>query len=120
VDRRGSGVFWFTPAQVSGFTFPASGEIGTSGRNAFRGPRFFNVDTSLVKRFRFKERGATSLRAEAYNVFNNPNFANPDSTLLNPASFGRISATVSGTPGAPAGGTSGGPRILQLALRYEF
>jgi hypothetical protein len=120
VDRRGSGVFWFTPAQVSGFTFPASGEIGTSGRNVFRGPRFFNVDTSLVKRFRFKERGATSLRAEAYNVFNNPNFANPDSTLLNPASFGRISATVSGTPGAPAGGTSGGPRILQLALRYEF
>ena len=61
-----------------------------------------------------------SLRVEVYNVFNNVNFANPDFSLANPATFGRISATVSGTPGSPAGGTSGGPRTLQLALRYDF
>jgi hypothetical protein len=112
VDRRGNGIFWFTPAQVSELTattaFPAAGGIGTSGRNAFRGPRFFNVDLSLVKKIAIIERHSMTFRAEFYNLFNNVNFANPAANIATPQSVGRIQTTL------------GNPRIVQLGLRYDF
>jgi len=120
VERRGEGVYWFSPGQVTRFSVPAAGEIGNSGRNAFRGPRLFNTDLSLSKRFPITERHAVLFRAEAYNLFNNVNFANPGANLATPATLGKISATVSGQPGAPLGEPFGGPRVLQLAARWEF
>ncbi len=120
LDRRGGSVYWFSPEEIRRFSFPAAGEFGSSGRNPFRGPRFFNIDLSLVKRFRLAERHSIAFRAEFYNLFNNPNFGLPDSNLANTASFGRISTIGIGGVSAPAGGTSGGPRIVQLVLRYEF
>lgn len=120
ITRRGDGVFWFSSEEIDRFSFPVAGEIGTSGRNSFRGPRHFNTDIALVKRFRFGEQSALVFRSEFYNVFNNVNFANPSASLLSPASLGRINSSASGGPGLPVGGTSGGPRILQIALRYEF
>jgi hypothetical protein len=120
VDRRGDGVYWFSPEQVARFSAPAAGEIGNSGRNAFRGPRLFNTDLSLSKRFKINERHAVLFRAEAYNLFNNVNFANPGANLATPAALGRISSTVQGQPGAPLGEPFGGPRVLQLAARWEF
>jgi hypothetical protein len=108
VDRRGNGVFWLNADEISRFSFAGAGQIGTSGRNAFRGPRYFNIDLSLVKSFRIHESHRVALRWEFYNLFNNPNFANPGNSLVTPASFGRISAM------------TGGPRIMQVALRYDF
>jgi hypothetical protein len=108
VSRQGNGVFYFTPAQIANFSFPDAGSIGTSGRNAFRGPRYFDIDTSLVKRFKITERQAVTFRAEAYNLFNNVNFGNPGLSLVTPTSFGKISTLI------------GNPRILQGALRYDF
>jgi hypothetical protein len=120
VDRRGDGVYRFSPVQVAGFSIPAAGEIGNSGRDAFRGPRLFNTDLSLSKRFTIGERHAVLFRAEAYNIFNNVNFGNPSANLNTPASFGMISSTVQGQPGAPLGEPFGGPRVLQLAARWMF
>ncbi len=119
-DRRGGGIYWFTPDQASRFSVPPAGEIGNSGRNAFRGPRLFNTDLSLSKRFTIAERHAILFRAEAYNLFNNVNFANPSANLSAPVSFGRIITTVQGQPGAPLGEPFGGPRVLQLAARWMF
>ncbi len=45
------------------------------------GPGFWNVDLSLVKRFRFGDRVSTELRADAFNAFNHPNFGNPNGEL---------------------------------------
>ena len=105
----GPGVYYFTPAQVAAFSEPAAGFIGSSGRNAFRGPRYFNLDTSLVKRFEFMERKYLTFRAEAYNTLNNVDFNNPTVNLNNPIStFGKISSVVNN------------PRIMQLALRIDF
>ena len=36
------------------FARPAAGRVGNTGRNAFRGPGFYNIDISLLGRFRKK------------------------------------------------------------------
>ena len=108
VERIGGGVRFFTPAQAANFSQPVAGFIGSSGRNTFRGPRFFNTDVSLVKRFRITEKWSATFRAEGYNVINNTNFAAPGLNLQTPQTFGIIS------------GTTGTPRIFQLALRIDF
>jgi hypothetical protein len=108
VIRKGDGVDWLSPEEIGRFSFPAAGEIGTSGRNAFRGPRYFDVDMSAVKKFKITERYALSFRAEVYNLFNNVNFDVPNVNLSTVATFGKISGTV------------GNARILQVALRLEF
>lgn len=114
VQRRDGAVWYFTPDQIAALTastaFPSAGEIGTSGRNAFRGPRFFNFDTSIVKRFKmpWSEQHRVTFRWEMYNTFNNTNFGLPGATITTPQTVGRISSTV------------GGARIIQAALRYDF
>jgi hypothetical protein len=105
----GPGVYYFTPAQIANFSEPAAGTFGTSGRNTFRGPRFFNLDASLVKRFEVAERKSITFRAEAYNLLNNVDFANPTVNLGgNATAFGKIGAVVNN------------PRIVQVALRFDF
>ena len=105
----GPGVYYFTPGQVANFAEPVAGDIGSAGRNTFRGPRFFNIDASLVKRFEILERKYLTFRAEAYNLVNHPDFQNPSVNFGGVlSSFGKITSTVNN------------PRILQLALRFDF
>lgn len=105
----GPGVYYFTPAEVAGFTEPSAGQLGGAGRNTFRGPGFFNIDASLVKRFELMEHKYLTFRAEAYNLVNHPDFANPGVNFGGTtAAFGKISAVVNN------------PRIMQLALRFDF
>jgi hypothetical protein len=110
VDRRSDGkVFYYTAADLAMFSIPLAGEYGNSGRNAFRGPGYFNIDSSLVKRFKIPgtEGQTVTFRAEAYNLLNRTNFNNPATNLTNAATFGQISSSTGG-------------RIMQLALRYDF
>ncbi|MBL8231548.1 MAG: TonB-dependent receptor [Bryobacterales bacterium] len=110
VDRRGDGVYFWSPGTLANFSFPGAGEFGTSGRNTFRGPRYFNTDISIVKRFGmpWSESHRVTFRAEMYNMFNNANFGGLGTSLLTPATFGKLSAIV------------GNARIMQMALRYDF
>jgi hypothetical protein len=116
VLRQGSGVFFFTPAQVSQFTATPAFQVGNAGRNVFRNPWFNELDLSLIKSFKITERQRVVFRAEAFNVFNHPNFGLAASNLniTTPASFGKFSTTL----GTQNGSTSA--RTLQLALRYDF
>jgi hypothetical protein len=107
VNREGNGVTYWTPAEIALFSFPGAGEIGTSGRNAFRGPRSLSVDMALAKSFRITEKHRVTFRAEAYNLLNRANFNVPGLSLVTPSTFGRISST-------------GGARVLQGSLRYDF
>jgi hypothetical protein len=102
-------ITYFTAADLANFSFPVAGDFGSTGRNAFRGPRYINADASLVKRIKIPklESHMITFRTEAYNLFNHPQFNNPAVSLTSPATFGRISST-------------NGARILQLALRYDF
>jgi hypothetical protein len=113
LDRRGNGVYLFTPDEIAKFSFAPAGYYGSTGRNTFRGPRFFNVDASLSKSFKVREGMAFKFRAEAYNLFNNVNFGTPGVSIATPSSFGKFSTTI-----GPNG--SGGARIMQVAGRFEF
>jgi hypothetical protein len=113
VEKLGNGVQFFTPEQVAAFSFAGAGQIGTSGRNSFRGPGFFNTDISLVKRIPINERVRFTLRAEMYNALNKANFANPGLSIVTPATFGRISSVVTTS-------SLTGARVAQMALRFDF
>lgn len=110
VDRRGNGAFYWANDVFNQFTFPGAGEFGTSGRNAFRGPRYFNTDISIVKRFRIPglESHSVTFRGEMYNAFNNVNFGGLGTNITQQSTFGKFSAIV------------GNARIMQMALRYDF
>ena len=114
IERFGSGVRMFTPAQLALFSVPDAGSIGNSGRNTFRGPGYFNTDLSIVKRFRLKEKMSVTFRAEAYDLLNTVNFSAPAVNLQTPQTFGIISSTPTGAS------NQSGARILQGALRFDF
>ena len=109
---------WFAPN--------LAGEDGTSGRNAYHGPGLQNTNFSAIKSFPLGaavgERTRLQFRADFFNLFNHTNFADPVADLNN-ANFGRITQTLGSavaTSVATSGGATGGPRIVQLALRFEF
>jgi hypothetical protein len=89
------------------FSYPFGGGTGT--RNAVRGPNFSNVDMGLFKNFAlpWSDHQRLQFRADAFNVFNNVSFQNPGNNL-NAPSFGIITAQ------------ENNPRVLQVALRFEF
>lgn len=80
---------------------------GTLGRNTLVGPGYVNVDFGLHKKFKITEGSNLQVQANAFNLFNHPNFGLPVGNLNSPQA-GRSTATV------------GTPRVIQLALRYDF
>ena len=106
-------VTWLNPAA---FAQPALGTLGNMGVFNVLGPKFFQFDMALVREFRIMEGRNLQFRAEAFNVFNNVRFnannagssiTNPSVTLSNPSTFGNITS-------------AGDPRILQLAMKFNF
>ena len=122
------------PVVTSGRPIPSSNgnaianalgtDIGNVGRNALRGPGQHNIDLSLTKRFQLNESKTIEFRAEVFNLLNHVNFSNPISDLnavsatgsfdaatgqiVNPGDFGRIIST------------SNNPRLIQLALKFNY
>jgi hypothetical protein len=86
-------VWYFNPAERARFSAPATGELGNTGRNFFRGDRVFNLDFSLAKKTRINERFTLELRADFTNFTNTPSFGFPTTTITS-AIFGRIRDTV--------------------------
>jgi len=105
---------------------PPAGTFGTMGRNLFRDSGFRNLDFSIAKNWHFGERLRAQFRAEFFNILNHPNFANPYGGqngfgLNDPAgpSFGCGCVTPDIAAANPAVG-SGGPRSIQLGLKFMF
>jgi hypothetical protein len=89
------------------FTHPAAGTIGSLSLTPVDGPGYWNVDTAVIKRFRFKERLGLELRLEAFNVFNHTNFSVPNTLNIDDNNFGKINSTFDN-------------RIVQLAWKFTF
>jgi len=96
------------------------GSFGTLGRNSIYGPKFWNVDFSLAKRFRISERLDLQFKGEFFNIFNHPNFALPN-FFVYPGSTqqGLITQTPDQAQTNPGLG-GGGPRVIQLGLKLLF
>jgi hypothetical protein len=87
---------------------------GMTGRNAFRGPGYWNVDAGLYKRIRFSEKYSLQLRLETFNVFNHANlFYDPNQ--LDASTFNFISAR---RGVFPSGNIE--RRNVQLAAKFVF
>lgn len=113
VRVQGNGVFYFSPEEIAQFTFASAGSTGTSGRNNFRGPGFYNLDLALSKKIALVERFKLGFRMEMFNALNRANFDNPNNNLSVPNAFGRITTLVNGSSG-------NGARVMQAALRLDF
>lgn len=74
---------------VNAFVDPPAYQFGTLGRNTWVGPGVFNIDTTLSKRFRVKERLGFEIRAEAFNLLNNANY-NQVARIINAPGFGAV------------------------------
>lgn len=95
--------------------------FGTSGRNTLRGPGFFDVDMSLMKDIRIRERLMFSFGAQVYNLFNHPNFDQPVNDISNPL-FGSTVAAV-GPPTSLLGsfvGAGSSPRFVEIKGMIRF
>jgi hypothetical protein len=100
------------PASVNLGTWCQGPAFGQIQRNSLVGPAFFNTDIGFGKSFRITENAKLKFEGNFFNIFNHPNFLYPDNNL-NDATFGKSTATFSNQQ-------SGGPRITQLAVRFDF
>ncbi len=101
---------------AAAFNPPAPGTLGNLGNNNLEGPGYFDVDLSLSRQFRVKEKQYFEIRAETFNIQNRANYLNPGAvgiaggsanSALNSSTFGKIQSDVS-------------PRIMQFAVKYVF
>jgi len=92
IERNGTW-YWFSEDAEKLFSQPAPGELGNTGRNFFIGPRRFQTDASLSKKFKFTESMSFDLRIDAQNLTNNASFGLPTATQ-NSTVFGRIRTSV--------------------------
>jgi outer membrane receptor protein involved in Fe transport len=102
-DQRTADQFFNTAA----FTAPAPFTFGDAGRDTIPGPGNNIFDFALHRQFHIGEHQTIQFRAEAFNSFNHPNWGIPGSNPDFGPFFGKIF-------------TSGEPRRMQFALRYDF
>jgi TonB dependent receptor len=114
---------WLNPLA---FEDAAPGTFGSTGRNAYVGPGFGDVDFSIFKNTPITERVTTQLRIEMFNLLNRTNFASPisnGSDAFNPNytydNALNLSTTIGSFNGAPGIG-AGEPFNTQLALKIIF
>jgi hypothetical protein len=124
VGKRGVDYPWFAPSAFAtvpgciGRTNCSPDQYGflpfapgNSGRNILDGPGMQNINVSLLKSWYMGERKRVQFRCEVFNIFNHANFLLPDRNF---------NETAAGYVSDQQASGSGGPRILQFALRYEF
>jgi len=99
--------------------FPA----GMTGRNAFRGPGAWNLDTAVEKAFKITERYGLTFRAEGFNIFNHHNMYTQTTFLFYPA-YTTTPTEVTGFKGGLNSFASGlnndERRFGQFSLRFTF
>lgn len=108
---------WINP---NDFTINAVGTFGDTGKNALRGPGYFDTDIAAIKNTTFRERVSLQFRAEFFNATNHPNFAAPGNNVSSPP-MGRIGGTEgSNAYGGPTSYGTSQPRVMQFGVKTTF
>ena len=92
---------------MAAFVNPDLGTRGNAARGELYGPGFWNADLAFSRNISAGAGRRVELRVEAFNLFNHVNWGNPNVTVGN-TNAGMIT------------GTSGDPRIMQFAVKYQF
>ena len=102
------------------FALPGVGQSGSLGRGVIRAPSIKNVDFSLVKNWKMRERLGLQLRAEMFNAFNHTNFNGVDTNLSfqNVATDPNFGQSTNTNFGHISG--SRGPREIQFGIKLSF
>ena len=103
---------------INAFLAPASAPAGvyaTTRPFTISGPGVMNIDLSLSRNFKVRERGTMTFRAEAFNLTNSVMFG-PPNAALNSSGFGRLTPLAQST----APGNTSTARIMQFAIKYGF
>jgi hypothetical protein len=106
------------PLQIinpAAFKIPAQGTFGNLGRGSVRGPGSKNVDFSVAKNWKVRERVGLQFRAEMFNVFNFVNFRGHNLSVAG----GGIENNFSNGGFGRANSTRG-PREIQFGLKLSF
>ncbi|MGH9340038.1 MAG: TonB-dependent receptor domain-containing protein [Acidobacteriota bacterium] len=103
---------WFDP---DSFRRVEDGEnrFGNVAFNSFLGPKQFNLDVGLFRKFQLTEDVEMQFRAEAFNFTNTPHFSNPQQSVTS-GTFGQIRGTRN------TGREGIDQRIFRFALRFGF
>ena len=112
----GRGVSYFDPNAFIPVTEP---RFGTSGRNILFGPGVKNMDASLFRSFRLREKVTLQFRWEVFNITNTPAFGNPGATASSATrnADGTVKATGGFTEITSASATE---RRMRFALKVTF
>ena len=86
--------------------------FGNMGLNALRGPRLFNTNLGVFRKFPIRERGELQFRAEALNFTNTPALNQPNASVSTPSSFMTITSTNNNTTSPQ--------RTIRFGLRLSF
>jgi hypothetical protein len=108
IHDEGGLVWFFTPEERAKFSTLGAGEFSNVGRNFFRGPGSWYVNTSLAKRTRVAGTQILEFRADGTNIFNEPSWGFPTATITS-GLFGRNRT--------PIGANS---RKIMLGVKYYF
>ncbi len=92
------------PANLASYSFVA----GDAGRNLIVGPAYVNLDSSLAKDFKYRDRYTLDIRLEAFNSSNTVHLSNPDANF-NSGTFGQINSVLDNSD-----------RTAQLAAKILF
>ena len=94
------------------------GKVGTLGLRYLQGPSHFLINLGVGKRTQIREGTTFTLRADMVNVLNQPQWGDPN-VDINSASFGRITCSVTTTPGTCSAGQSTA-RTITINARINF
>ena len=92
--------------------------FGTAGRNIVTAPGYRDFDFSILKNMKVGEKLNAQFRAEFFNITNHPSFALPANISAAP-NFGALFTTPDAAQDNVGLG-SGGPRLVQFALKLSF
>lgn len=85
---------------------PPAYRFGTLGRNTVVGPGLVNLDATITRNFRGRERVNIQVRGEFFNLPNHPNF-NLVGRIINQPNFGAVLKQLD-------------PRRIQLGTKVSF
>jgi hypothetical protein len=107
-------IFANGPAAINSFAPAYAGQSGQ--RDNIRGDGYFGIDMGLAKRWHmpWSEKQSLQFRWEVFNITNSVRFDVQSSLLSNSLGLG------SGSSFGNYSGLLTNPRIMQVALRYEF